>query len=91
MTTPKDAVTMLVRKSPNHVAGILIGLLLAVQFPALVDSAREFVGSLGLGASGALLLAASIWMTSQKDKKQAGEVLEALMTPPPVKPAEPKP
>ena len=82
-TAIQNAGNIIARKSPNHLAGILIGLLLSVQFPSLLDLVRQYVGTLGLGAGGAGLLAVSIWITTSRDKKHASEVLDALLQEPP--------
>jgi hypothetical protein len=70
------------RKNTTLLSGVLLGLLLAAQYPALVDEVRRWVGELGMG--GLIAYAVSVYMSTTKAKTQKETVIAALYQPPPV-------
>ena len=81
-------IVRLAKSSPKNAtlaAGVLIGLALAVQFPALIDSLRAWVKEIGLG--GIVAYGVSLWLSQQKavkvEKRVETVAATALsMTPP---------
>jgi len=84
----KTLLAMLGRKNVTLLAGVLVGLLLAVEFPPLLDEARQYVGTLGLG--GVISIVVSLWLSTSKEKANQEKVLSALYSPPPVSPSDEK-
>ena len=63
-------IARLAKSSPKNAtlaAGVLIGLGIAMQFPALIDSLREWVKEIGVGGIVAYLI--GLWLSNQKEKQ----------------------
>lgn len=77
----KTIMAMLGRKNVTLASGFLLGLAAAVQFPELVEQAREWVAAVGAG--GILGIVLSLMLSAAKEKSALEREQEALYTAPP--------
>lgn len=86
--TLKTLFTMLGRKNVTLAAGVLGGLVLAAQFPALLAEVKEQIAAVGLG--GVISIAVSLWLSADKERKNNRKVVAALYSAPPISPSDEK-
>lgn len=84
----KTIIAMLGRKNTTLAAGVLAGLVMAAQFPALLAEVKEQIAAFGVGSIISIVI--SLWLSTSNEKKNIRQKRSALYSQPPVSPSDEK-
>jgi hypothetical protein len=84
----RELIDLVPRKYAGMLAGACMMALVLVQWPQTYAAAQQYIGGLGLGTAGVVMLLVSFGQSVKRDKRIKETIIEATMTPPPaVKPS----